>query len=208
MSECTRAVYDFALCLALRPSLYGYACKLTRDRDEAHDIVQDALLQAFKAWPRFDPKPGITLASATSSWMHQIVHNTFIKHWRRSKVRAHLNVSPQYIQKDIRMQYERFDRAVEPRAPEADGRRTVDGLGDEIEAALADLNPRHRQIVELVGLHGGRYHEVARALDIPIGTVMSSLNRARNRLIARLGPWAAAEYGIADQRESRAEATP
>ncbi len=186
-------VYDFALCLALRPSLLGYASKLTRDREAAEDVVQDALLQAFKAWPRFSPRPDVPLKAAISSWMYTNVYNTFVKTWRKAKVRAHLNVNPGYEVAKV-PQDSVHRRTVDE--------RTVDGLGDELEAALSDLNPRHRQIVELVGLRDGHYHEVARALDIPIGTVMSSLNRARNRLIARLGPWAAAEYGITDQREA------
>ncbi len=210
--------YDFALCTALRPSLYGYACKLTRDRDAAHDIVQDTLLRAWRAWPRFEPKPGVEIKHAVSSWLHQIVHNEFVRAYRKAKVRAHLNTQSKHGLHgtggplDVNSlgstgtvcpsaRYGDASVAQMP-ASQTDGRTEVDGLGDELEAALGDLNPRHRKIVEMVGLHEGRYHEVAKALDVPIGTVMSSLHRARNRLIARLGRFAAAEYGISDQRES------
>lgn len=211
--------YDFALCTALRPSLFGYACKLTRDKDAAHDVVQDALLNAWKSWARFAPREGVDLKRAVSAWLHQIVHNSYIKIWRRAKVRAHLNVCPSSgspgpsshpnavgpREGHSVMLPSQYPRASYPgRNPgNADG-----GYGDELEAALADLSPLRRQIVELVGLHDGSYHEVARVLGVPIGTVMSSLNRARNALIARMGDYAAREYGISNGRETREEAAP
>ena len=210
-----KPVYDFALCTGLRKSLYGYACKLSRDKDAAHDLVQDALLRAWRTWPRFAPRPGTTIESAVSCWMHQILHSVFIDTYRKAKVRAHINVKSTSGAQDspnghmlghglpsrpgCALQHSIAAVTQYQRPP--DGREDIETLGDELEAALGDLNPRHRQIVELVGLHDGRYHEVARALGVPVGTVMSSLHRARNRLIARLGRFAAREYGIVDRRE-------
>jgi RNA polymerase sigma factor (sigma-70 family) len=176
------------------------------------------------------PDPTTTIERAVSSWMYRIVHNHFVKHYRKARVRAHLNVR---MDTEIAA-YSAGHGALAKPARDADsdrgqtqttfwpaqrthavrvagqyahenpdGRKTLDGLGDEIEAALGDLPPQHREILERVMLRDGKYHEVARELGIPIGTVMSSINRARNRMIARLGAWAASEYGITDQREAR-----
>ena len=69
-------------------------------------------------------------------------------------------------------------------------------LGDEVAAALGTLAPDYREVVERADLKGERYRDIADALEVPIGTVMSRLFRARRQLEAQLEAYAAEDYGI------------
>lgn len=178
--------------------LFGFACKLTRNRDDAADLVQDTLLHAYQKWDRW--VPGDDPERSLSGWLNTMMRNLHINQCRYKRLRV--------VVPDVRPvgssnshpgdDWVREDFAVAPAVEPPT-------LSVEIRAALDDLHPRWRRIAELVWLHDGCYHEVAAALAIPIGTVMSSLNRVRNRLIARLGPGAASAYGI---RRPGAEAQP
>jgi RNA polymerase sigma-70 factor (ECF subfamily) len=186
--------YDFTICTtaARRRMMFGFACKLTRDRDDAADLVQDTLLHAYQKWDRW--VPGDDLERSLSGWLNVMMRNLWINRCRYNRLRR-AEIEIKGVEEDVSaVPAGHVERYVEPQT-----------LSAEIRAALDDLHPRWRRIAELVWLHDGHYHEVAAALQIPIGTVMSSLNRVRNRLIARLGPGAAAAYGI---RRPGAEATP
>lgn len=170
----------FSLVTDRQPALRGYALKLTRDSDWANDLVQDTLIKAFRFWHRFQPQPDMTLDRAVSAWIHKICYTLFCSAWKRRRARREI------------VEAVLGDTPGEASAePEQES-----GLSDELRAAMDDLPEQWRKIVEAVWLRDGKYHEVARELGIPIGTVMSSLHRVRNRLIARLGPYAAAEFGI------------
>jgi RNA polymerase sigma-70 factor (ECF subfamily) len=191
--------YDFTICAtpARRRMLFGFACKLTRNRDDAADLVQDTLLHAYQKWDRW--VPGDDVERSLSGWLNTMMRNLHINQCRYKRLRQ---AEPDARAPAVDLGLDWKERYHEiPVAPTTE----APTLSAEIRAALDDLHPRWRRIAELVWLHDGHYHEVAAALQIPIGTVMSSLNRVRNRLIARLGPGAAAAYGI---RRSGAEASP
>jgi RNA polymerase sigma-70 factor (ECF subfamily) len=69
-------------------------------------------------------------------------------------------------------------------------------LSDEVAAALAKLGPDYRAVVERADLSGERYKDIADALDVPIGTVMSRLFRARRQLETDLTDFAARDWGL------------
>jgi len=140
------------------PALRRYAWSLTRNQTEADDLVQDALVQALD---RADSKSG---EGDVRSWLFSIMHNQFVSRWRRLRSRAAVVV-----------QDEEADVAV--------------GASQQANSELQDalylldqLPQEQKQVLLLVAVEGLEYAEVAKILKLPIGTVMSRLSRARDKL--------------------------
>ena len=149
---------DEAEIVACIPSLRRYARGLVSDRDRADDLVQDTL---ERAWLRFSmwQKRGEVRA-----WMFGIMHNHFIDRLRAQRSRPEDSAGddvPELAQ----------------RAQQADALEVRD-----LDRLLQRLPPEHREVLLLVGVEELSYQEVASALGVPIGTVMSRLSRARARL--------------------------
>jgi RNA polymerase sigma-70 factor, ECF subfamily len=142
------------------PSLRRYARALLRDRDAADDLVQDTLVRAL---PRVE---SVDDGRPLRPWLFTIMHNLHVSRWRRLKRRPTL-VTDAVL-------------AVAPsQAAYVDAATTLDLLG-----ALPD---EQRQVLLLVAVEGLSYAEVAALLGVPIGTVMSRLSRARDRLSVLTG---------------------
>lgn len=144
------------------PRLRRYARALTGDRSAADDLVQDTLeraLSRFHLWRR---------GSDLRAWLFTIMHNLYVNQ----------------IRSRIRHQHEALDEpttdALQYREPDWSELRDI---GD----AMAKLPVEQRTVLLLVGLEQFTYEEAARVLDVPIGTVMSRLSRARERLRVILG---------------------
>jgi RNA polymerase sigma-70 factor (ECF subfamily) len=139
------------------PRLRRYARALTGDQHAADDLVQDTLERAINK--RHLWRPGSDLRA----WLFAIMHNVFVNQLRSRQAHPEDALD---------------DDALPAVAP-------VDGARLEIrdlQTALAMLPPEQREVVLLVGLEQLTYAEVAGALAIPIGTVMSRLFRGRERL--------------------------
>jgi RNA polymerase sigma-70 factor (ECF subfamily) len=141
------------------PRLRRYARALAGDPHAADDLVQDTLERAINK--RHLWRPGSDLRA----WLFAIMHNVFVNQLRARQ--AH----PQAT----------LDEEALPPVPST---QTVQLEIRDLETALSLLPSEQREIVLLVGLEQLSYAEVARALDIPIGTVMSRLFRGRERLRA------------------------
>jgi len=141
--------------------LYGYACSLAQDSDEARDLVQECILRAMQSPHRPDDH------SSLRAWMFRILRNAFID--RRRKLGREVLVEAG------------DDLPAEGNDRWSGDRRLVDII--TIRIALARLPLAQRDIIVLVDFVGCSYAEVARVLDIPIGTVMSRLSRARHALL-------------------------
>ena len=168
-----RAEFE-ALVLARLDELFGAALRLTRSRSDAEDLVQEAVMRAYTHWHRFEP------GTNARAWMHRIVVNTFINGYRRRR-----------REREILEQL----HGTETKVPVPDPGRPLlrDGVGDEVQTALAELSEDFRLVVQLVDGEGMSYQEVADIVGCPIGTVMSRLHRARRALRRRLRGYAAAE---------------
>jgi RNA polymerase sigma-70 factor (ECF subfamily) len=143
------------------PRLRRYARALTGDQHAADDLVQDTLERAINKHHLWRP------GSDLRAWLFAIMHNVFVNQLRARA--AHPESA--------------LDEDDLPAAQPAQGERLE--IRD-LEGALALLPAGQREIVLLVGLEQLSYAEVAKALDIPIGTVMSRLFRGRERLRAAL----------------------
>lgn len=157
--------------------LFRVARRLTRHEHAAEDIVQETLLKAYRAFDRFEMREfGI------KPWLLKILHNTFLNRQAR-EVKA-----PRATEHTTLEQSHAGDGTVTP--PELD----YDQLDGEVKAALENLRPDFRDVLLLWSAADLSYQEIADVLDIPIGTVMSRLHRARQNLMKSLE-----EYG----RENR-----
>jgi RNA polymerase sigma-70 factor (ECF subfamily) len=155
--------------------LYGTAMRLTRNRADAEDLVQDTLVKAFRFSHRF--------AAGTNlrAWLYTILHNTW-RNRQRDAARATVDVDS-----------ERVDEAAASTTGPIGGetperilmRATLDA---DLQAALDALPERFRQAVWLRDVEEFSYAEIAEMLDVPIGTVMSRISRGRRLLFERLSP--------------------
>ena len=144
------------------------ANSLTRDPGEAEDLVQDALLRAYRAIEGFDGR-------YPRAWLLTIVRNTHLNRVRKR---------PPELLDDPDEDIDRLSRHGTASTVEED---VVGGTLDAvIDAALRELPAKHRQVLELVDMDGLNYQETAQVLGVPVGTVMSRLHRARKSMKHRL----------------------
>jgi|LNFM01.2.fsa_nt_gb RNA polymerase sigma-70 factor (ECF subfamily) len=146
--------------IALLPRLRRFARGLSRSQDEADDLVQAACERAIRAADSFEP------GTRFDSWMFRIIRNLRIDQARR------MSMIPLDDEIDL---------------PGEDGRRTVGALLElrEVRAGITALPDELREVLLLVCVEDMSYREAAGVLDIPVGTVMSRLARARQALAAR-----------------------
>ena len=157
-------------------ALYGLALRLTGgDAARAEDLVQDALLKAYRAWANFE------LGTNCRAWLMTILRNTFINEFRREQRRP---APVEFTGVEERSVFEDLAK-VDPEGLFFD--QIVD---DEVVAAIDALPDEFRIAVVLSDLEGLSYQEVAEIMGIPVGTVKSRLFRARKRLQQRLYAYA------------------
>lgn len=154
--------------------LFGMALRLTRSRTEAEDLVQDTMVRAYRFWSSF--KPG----TSVRAWLFTILRNTFINRYHRSnRDRAQIG--------ELTVQHEAFgdDNSAgqaPSHMPAPEDVLAQRGVRERIEAALLKIPHEFRMVVALADIEGLSYKEVAEAMEIPVGTVMSRLHRGRKQL--------------------------
>lgn len=159
-------------------SMYNFAYRLTLDADDAKDLLQDTYLKAFRFIDSFQQ------GTNAKAWLFRILKNSFINDYRKkskepSKV-DYQEVETFYNSEDV-------DRQI---TPDLRVEALQDMIGDEISIALNSLDVDFRTVIILCDLEGFKYEEMAKILDIPIGTVRSRLHRARNLLKDKLSEYA------------------
>lgn len=159
-------------------SMYNFAYRLTLDEDDAKDLLQDTYLKAFRFIDSFQQ------GTNAKAWLFRILKNSFINDYRKkskepSKV-DYQEVESYYNSEDV-------DRQI---TPDLRVEALQDMIGDEISNALNSLDVDFRTVIILCDLEGFKYDEMAKILDIPIGTVRSRLHRARNLLKEKLSEYA------------------
>jgi len=154
--------------------LYRTALRLTHDRAEADDLVQETWLRALRHFDQFDP------GSNCRAWLVTILRNAFLNRLRRQG-RERLE-SDMTGERGDSAPFE--DSAIERSTPEEEFFQTV--FHGDVERALKSLSPGFQQVIVLADLEGFTYKEIAQVLNCPIGTVMSRLSRARQLLRTEL----------------------
>lgn len=159
--------------------IFRTASSLLRDRTEAEDLAQDVYLNAWKSFHRFE------LGTNCRAWLFKILFHR-LHHHRRKWFQLKLAKEADTLEDTL---------AWEPPAKD-------DLTDEEILAALGKIPEEFRSVILLADVEEFSYKEVAATLEIPMGTVMSRLSRARKMLRQQLGS-VADSYGI---RERRADA--
>lgn len=159
-------------------ALFNLALSLTRHRKEAEDLVQETYLRAYRFFDSYRTGTHI------KAWLFRILRNTFINRYRSAKLRPEEvdfgKIESGYEQ----LIEENFLREHRPVSPEEILTEGV--LDEEVEQALAALPEEYRSVVLMALLEEMSYKEIAAALSIPLGTVMSRLHRGRKLLQAAL----------------------
>ena len=164
-------VFFEQLALPLFDQLYNHACWLTGDRIDAEDLVQETYAKALKGFGAF------TEGTNVRAWIFRILRNTFLT--SRTGLAAR---NTEYLEDDEG----KTDQAVAHElTPEALMLRSQNEQA--LFAALESLPVNYRQIILLCEVDEMAYREIAEVLDVPLGTVMSRLSRARAALRAALG---------------------
>jgi len=142
---------------------YSLARWLTRNRHDAEDIVQEAYLRAFKFFDSFD-------GADSRNWLLTIVRNTYYTSLKRSRTGA----------PGVEFNEEIHSASIQEITPETILMRRLDG--NLVWQALEGLPAAFREVMILREVEGKSYREIANIANVPIGTVMSRLARARKRL--------------------------
>lgn len=168
----SRAAFERAVTPHL-PKVRAAALRLTRNQADADDLVQDALLRAYRFFGSY--RDGTHL----SAWLVRIVKNTFINAYRKKQ-----------------RERQAMGRLHGLLIAESEQTRHLgpadQALSDSVEAALRTLAPEFRAVLWEVAVNEASYGEAAESLGCPIGTVMSRLHRARRALCPELRAYATA----------------
>lgn len=159
-------------------SMYNFAYRLTFDEDDAKDLVQDTYLKAYRFINSFEQ------GTNAKAWLFRILKNSFINEYRK-KSKQPTKVDYQEVETYYNSDDVDYQSTTDLRAESV-----KDMLGDEISNALNSLAVDFRTVIILCDLEGFTYEEMAKILDIPIGTVRSRLHRARNLLKDKLKGYA------------------
>lgn len=141
------------------PPVYRFCRRMLANDQDAHDAAQDTLVKVLRNLHRYDPQRRF------STWVFGIARNTCIDEHRRRRRRAYdepgdvVDTGPTPMQQASRVQ-----------------------RAEHLEAALEDLSPMYREVLVLYHFEHMKYREISEILDVPMGTVMNRIFRARRKL--------------------------
>jgi RNA polymerase sigma-70 factor (ECF subfamily) len=158
-------------------ALYRTALRLTHNRAEAEDVVQETCLRAFRGFHRFDP------GTNARAWAFTILRRVFLNRLRREGREV-----VEGEETGLESALESVTYGPEAESPEEQFLQTV--LHGDVDRALRALPTAFREAVILTDLEGLSYKETSEVLGCPIGTVMSRLYRGRQLLRQSLGRYA------------------
>lgn len=169
-----------------RDDLLRYALRLTGNPADANDLRQDVMLRAFEKRAQF------TIGTSMIGWLRQIMFNLFVNIYRRKererKFTERFATNPKLHLGGRILGEESFRMSNFNGADIAMDDRIF--VADDAEHALRSLSYEFRIAIELVDIKGFSYAEAAAAMDVPVGTVMSRIYRARRKLQEALGEYA------------------
>ncbi len=155
-------------------AVYRMAMQLARHPDEASDLVQETYLRALRVAERYEERGG-----GIRPWLFKILHNAFYTRVGKAK------------RQPISVQDIPGATSLEPGPAEPPPAWDLESLewehvDERLKASIEQLRPEYRSVLLLWGVEGLKYREISDIQDIPIGTVMSRLHRARRILAEQL----------------------
>ena len=156
------------------PALYAAALRMTRNRADAEDLVQEAYLRAYRGFGGFEQGTNL------KAWLYRILTNTYINIYRAKKRRPEQSdiedVEDLYL-------YRRLGGLEAAAAGRSAEEEVLDHFTEgDVKAAIEALPEQFRLAVLLADVEGFSYKEIAEMTNVPIGTVMSRLHRGRRAL--------------------------
>jgi RNA polymerase sigma-70 factor (ECF subfamily) len=165
--------WDFkAATMPFMDALYNTAYRMTRNAQDAEDLVQETYFKAYRYYDKF--QEGTNL----KAWLFRIMKNTFINNYRKNQ-----RVPPQSDFADLEGGLEsrvRDDAAGRIKNPEEEFLTNI--VDEQVQEAMDSLPTDYRMAVVLADLENFSYKEIAEILEVPVGTVMSRLYRGRKLL--------------------------
>jgi RNA polymerase sigma-70 factor (ECF subfamily) len=171
-------------------ALMRTALRMTKNENDAQDLVQETMIKAYRFWDRFE------LGSNCRAWLFKIMTNIFINDYR-SKSRSPVAVNVDEI--DDNFLYGQLSSAGEGENPERDLFAKV--FDDDVKRAIEHLPEDFRLVVVLSFLEGFSYQEIADIADLQLGTVKSRLHRGRKLLQKQLHEYAVRNGYIKDKAQ-------
>jgi RNA polymerase sigma-70 factor (ECF subfamily) len=166
--------------LPFADSLYGAAMRMTKNPDDASDLVQETFIKAFRAFPRFEQGTNM------KAWLFRILTNTYITLYRkrqREGYQSALDNMADWQVGDAPSLTQTVTRSAEA--------EVIDRMpSSAVKQALSDLPEERRLVVYFADVEGFSYQDIADIMDTPTGTVMSRLHRGRSELRAALAEYA------------------
>ncbi|MBN1659526.1 MAG: sigma-70 family RNA polymerase sigma factor [Anaerolineae bacterium] len=154
--------------------IINYLARMTGNRYEAEDLAQETFIRAYYALETYKPEYKF------STWLFRIAHNQCINYLKKRSRLVHVD--------DFRNEDDKPAWVISDDSPGSDPMYVAaqHELQVVVQAAISELAPVYRTVVILRHVHGLSYQEIAKVVDVPIGTVKSRLGRARSQLADRL----------------------
>lgn len=159
-------------------SIYRVAYRLAGNADDAEDLMQEAVAEAFRAFDRYQP------GTYFDRWVYRIMHRTHIDWIRRRGRRPEVSLDAPASPEGDPLLARFGDSGSDPQHL-----TEVEDVDGPIQAALESLPPEFRTVVVLADIEGLSYDEIAAVAACPVGTVRSRLHRAREALRTALRPY-------------------
>lgn len=185
--------------LPCRDQMYLAALRMTRNADDAWDLVQETYAKAFASFDQYES------GTNARAWLHRILTNTYITTYRKKQRQPHNEPNRHGDQ----IEDWQVSRA---QAHTSDGGRSaeneaLDRIGDAVIVdAMSELSEDRRNAVYLADIEGLSYAEIANIMGTPIGTVMSRLHRGRRQLRDALSSYVRS-HGLLRRPGATADAT-
>ena len=168
-------------------ALNTFAFHLTYNEADASDLVQETYMKAYRFIDKYDE------GTNAKAWLFKILKNAYINEYRRK------SKQPTKVDFEDIVSYHDSDSDKVGRYTDLRQELFADMMGDEITIAINSLPVDFRTVILLCDVEGFTYEEIAKIIDVPIGTVRSRLFRARNMLKEKLKEYAT-KLGFKDKR--------
>ncbi len=172
-------------------ALYNYALHLTMNPDDAHDLVQETYLKAYKFFDSFEK------GTNCKAWLFKILKNNYINKFRKNAR------EPGKVDYDLIKDFYHTIKDTQSDNEDLNAGYFRSLMHDEVYQALSSLPEEFKEVIQLCDIEGFTYEEIANMVESPIGTVRSRLYRGRKLLRNKLNDFAKKHGYNTDDEETR-----